>query len=241
MFFLFLFGVLYVIDPVYESLSFKDIWANLFAALVAVLLIDEIVKKQRLQRTERSINYVRRRISGVFIDLIWQMHPPKGWQKRLKDKKSNWDDFYKRVWNSKEKALHSLEALYDKYHHLLDAQLSNDVLEMVETLRGFIWIVADPSSSGKRGKRDLSSIAFETNLAIHQAIGTIKRSELLDYSVTRTISYNPGDPPKASRKGRRPIDIEGLIKDQYQRYESFLEESIKFRDECSRLRFSKEQ
>jgi len=70
-----IFGVLYLALG-----EHRDITANLFVAMIVVLVLDQIVKRSELQRKERSISYVKRRITSVYTDLIWRMWPPKNWR-----------------------------------------------------------------------------------------------------------------------------------------------------------------
>jgi hypothetical protein len=225
------FGALYVIEVVYGGLWAKDLWANLFAAFLAVVLIDRIVEKSKLQRSERSIRYVRRKIAGVCTDLIWRMGPPKGWQELLAKVDSNWDDFYRRVWTLRTDALSRMEALLDKHHYLMDAELRNYVFDMVESLNDDRWIIADLDIVRERDVGDLSSIAKEITIIIHQSIEAIKRHKLLEYSY-RSVTWSKGEQPKIER--RTVPDPQALRKAQYSYYENLLKESIKFRDECSK-------
>jgi len=117
---LFVLGALYLNEVVY-----RDLWANLFAALIAVLAIDVIVERSKrireFQRSEKSLRYVRQRTAGVFIDLIWQLRPPKDWQEHLTKPDFKWGDFFKKVLTLDADALNRLEVLLDKYHYLMHA------------------------------------------------------------------------------------------------------------------------
>ncbi|MDH5595267.1 MAG: hypothetical protein OEY40_00935 [Candidatus Bathyarchaeota archaeon] len=203
-------------------------------SLLSAYLWRRIDKKLALQKTERSINYVKGRITGVYADLIWRMRPPKDWEKRFKRTNSNWDDFYEDIWNVKENALSSLETILDRYHYLIDAELTNDVLEMVDLLRDSVWIIANPSILRKRAMTDLSNTANQISVIVTQAINTIKSHKLLYYSVFRVARWSEGEPPKIERYLGKIVDVEAMTESHYLSYEKTLEESIKFRDECQK-------
>ena len=157
------------------------------------------------------------------------MRPPEDWQERLAKADSNWDDFYKRVWTLKTDALNRLEALLDNYHYLMDAELRNDIFDMIDSLDDVMWIKADPDVVRERDVSDLSSMASEVTTIIHQSIETIKHHELLEYS-HRSVTWRKGGKPKIER--RKSPDAQSLTKIQYSYYEKLFKESIKFRDKC---------
>ena len=107
------FGTLYIVGTV-DSVLFlnieiksvislaKDLWGDLFVTLVAVLIIDRIVKRSDLQRKVSILKHVKKSIVNAFINLIWGMRSPEDWQERLKEPNSEWDDFLNRVWNLRE-------------------------------------------------------------------------------------------------------------------------------------------
>ena len=228
---LFVFGAVY-----FTRTEYRDLTANLFAAIIAVLLIDKIVEKSKLQRSDRSIRYVRRKIAGVCIDLIWRMRPPKDWQERFAKADSSWDDFYETVWTLKTDALNRLEALLDKHHYLMDADLRNSVFDMVSLLEDPLWIIADLDIVRERSSADLSFIAGEVPVIIHQSIETLKRHELLELTV-RSVTWGRDKKPKIER--RKVPDAQSHRKTQYSYYENLLKESIKFRDECQKQHLMK--
>lgn len=225
------FGTLYFVWS-----EFRDLTANLLAALIAVLFIDWIVERSKLQKTERSVNYIKRRITSVYLDLIWRMRPPKDWGERLKKKNSNWDDYYGKVWSLKEDALHSLETLLDRYHHLLDAELTNDVLEMVGLLNHpTTWMMADPNVARaliEKKDADLYSVASSVTNVVFQSINTIKRHKLVEDSEHRVITSRRGEPPKMRREKLTYASASTLKKRHYAFFEQLLKECIRFRDEC---------
>lgn len=68
------FGLLYAIELTSGSLfsgRANDLLANLFAALVVVLIIDRIVRRSELQKKERTLSYVRRSVGAGLTDLVW--------------------------------------------------------------------------------------------------------------------------------------------------------------------------
>lgn len=214
----------------------KDLWANLFAAFLAVVLIDRIVEKSKLQISERSIRYIRRKIAGVCLDLIWRMGPPKDWQERFAKADSGWDDFYKKVWILKTDALNRLEALLDKHHYLMDAELRNSVFDIVSLLEDPLWIIADPDIVRERGFADLLFIAGQVPVIIQQSIETLKRHELLELTV-RSVTWGKDKKPKIER--RKVLDAQTRRKTQYSYWENLLKESIKFKDECQKQHLMK--
>lgn len=223
----------------FYGIEVRDLIANIIAALVTVLFIDWIVRKSELQKREHSINYVKRRITSVYTDLIWRMQPPKDWQERIAKKGSNWDDYYHKVWNTKENALHTLETLLDRYYDLISAiELTDDILEMVAILDDPIrWMMADPNTTLKRGPLTLHTISGDVTNVISQSINMIKRHRSLHDSTHLVITYGEGEPPQMKRQ--RVADVDAHIKRHYSFFDRILDESIKFRDENQKLLFKK--
>jgi hypothetical protein len=205
------------------GIELRDLVTGLLGSLITILVIDQIAERAKLQKTERSITYVKGRIRRVFNGLIQGMEPPKDWQERFKHKVSNWDDFFERVRNCRENTLYSIQTIMDSYHYLMEAELKNDVLEMANFLEGGTWIWGS-----------LSLIASNTTVVINQAINVIKRRKLLHCHDSYTVGWSEGEPPKITRLKDKQIGIKAVAEDQYLTYERLLKESIAFRDECGK-------
>jgi hypothetical protein len=221
---LILFGCLYL----YEN-GYKELWANLFAALIAVLLVDRIVEKSRLQKSERSIRYVKGYIAEVCGDLISQMSPPIRWQERLEKGAPNLDDYYSTISASRANALNRLETLFDRHSHLMDAELRNDVFDIIDLLRDSFWDFAR-----ERDPMRLQYVASQAAAVINESLEAIKRHKLLE-GTGRSKFWEKGRPPIIEIG---TLDISGI---QILEYEKWLKESIEFRDECQRRDIAKKK
>lgn len=233
-FLLLAFGALYIIEVGLGITFLKDLWVNLVAALVVVLVIDKIVEKSKLRRTEQSIFYAKQRIFGVLSDLVLAMRPPDNWQERLEDKKDTWSDFYERIWKSKEEALHTLEALIDSYYHLIGERLTNDVLEMIDILSGSDWTTMDPNWLKAHeltyDEGDLLSLSYFTDLVaiiICQAVATLQEEKVT--VVKRWIEQTERKPPKVARKRVEVLMWDLPLSTEFE----IRKESIEFKDKCA--------
>lgn len=185
----------------------------------------------------RTINYVKRRITSVYTDLIWGMGPPKNWEERIRSKDSNWNDYYSKIWNTKENALHNLETLVARYYDPLSAsELIDDAVAMVELLENRTrWIMAEPNTTLKRDPLSLHTIAGDVVNVIFESIKMIKDHKLLHDPTHVLISYREGELPTMKRQ--KVTDVDTHIKRHYSFFEQILDESVKFRDETLKLVF----
>lgn len=230
---LIVFGSLYFIELGFGVLlggRISDLLANLFAALIVVLIIDRIVRRSELQKKESVLEYVRRSVGENLSNLILGMQPPEDWKRRLKGGvpiETAWNNFFNRVWNVKENNLNSLQRLLEAYHNMIEEEeLTEDIFEMISILKDHLWVLIDPSIRGKgRDIMDLSQISSETNTVIQHAKDTIERHKLLEYSVARARTWSKGEPTKF-------MLVRVRRKDAYSLYEKIVKESIEFRDAC---------
>jgi len=120
---------------------------------------------ESLKPHARTINYVKRRITRVYTDLVWRMGPPKNWEERIRRKDSNWNDYYNKIWHTKENALHNLETLLDRYYGPVDELgLIDDIVEMVAILEDSIrqrrGTTEDETPEGNRCKDSYKTTLF---------------------------------------------------------------------------------
>lgn len=240
--FLYALGLMYFYIPDYHGIllffnRISDLTANvtiaLFVALVLEKLIDELKLTSRLQKTTRSRNYVKRRISSVYNNLIWFMQPPHDWKKRLTNPDSNWDDYYKQKFNVKENALHELETVLDRHPHLIDLELTNDILEMVELLSSRTrWMAIEPRF---RHPLNLEFFASDVHYVMNESYETIKRHKLLE-TEHRLIISRSGETPKTTWK-KTP---KSQTTRSYIVFQEAVQEALRFKDACHNAIFKKE-
>lgn len=221
-----LFGSLYLYEVAVANTFLRDLWANLLAAMIAVLLIDRIVKETELRKSERSIRYVKGKVAGIFSTLVFSMRVPSDWRARLGRSGSNWNDYYERVSASRNEALDGLENVLDSHSYLLDAVLRNDVFVTVSLLSSFTWFLVESGS-----ERDLWKLYDAASLAvaiINQSTEAIKSHKLLK-STGYSMHFKEGEPPVLE------FGKSGIVeKTQYSYYNEWLKEAIEFRDACHR-------
>jgi len=192
---------------------------------------------ESLRPHARTINYVKRRITSVYTDLIWRMGPPKNWEERIRGKDSNWNDYYNKIWNTKENALHDLETLLDRYYDLVGAlDLIDDIVGMVAILEHRTrWMMAEPNTTLKRDPLSLHTIAGDVVNVIFESIKMIKGHKLLHDSTHVLISYGEGELPEMKRQ--KVIDVDTHVRRHYSFFKQILDESVRFRDQTLKLVF----
>ncbi len=208
----------------------RDLWANLFAAVIVVLGIDRIVKQTELQKSERSIRYVRGKVGKILSSLIMQMRAPSKWQERLSKSDSNWDDYYKRILKSRVEALEKLEGVLDSHSYLLDADLRNEMFSMDGLLGSWTWL-----SIEQNHQKDLWTLCDTASLVV--AIMGLAKKAVKHHKLLKSIGYS-----MSWQKGKPPVlelGVSGIVEDtQYQFYEEWLKDAIEFRDAVGQRRLA---
>jgi len=230
---LLVFGSLYAygtMDEIVHETIFplKDLLGNLFASVIAVLLIDRIVRRTELQKSERSTRYVKGRITGTCSNLAIHLSPPSDWQVRLNTDKLDWNGYFKRVLGSRKQALAELDMVLDKYGYLIEPELRNDVFDIVGLLSSWTWLaLQEPTRSLQDDLWRLYNYANLTSALISESIKIIKSHKLLRDAYS-SISFKKGEPPRLE-PDTHPVFLEER---QYLDYEALLKEAINLRDAC---------
>lgn len=219
-FLLCLFGTLYLIGTFLETqfeivqaliTPISDLWANLFASLIVVLLIERIIHHVKIEKNDQSITYVKGRIVGTLIDLMYIGMTPRNWKGKLENPKFNWSNYVNDLCNSRKQVLQELENIIDRYSHLLEPEIMNDIFVLASVLRSSISNLSDAVSY---------SVAF-----ISESKKLIERHKLLKFMGTM-ISFRKGEVPKVS------LGKSGVYEPtQYRYYSEWLKDAIEFRDE----------
>jgi len=90
---LLVFGLLYLIGTFFGNSNnyvktiiepSADLWANLFASMIAVVIIERVITRARLERNQKSISFIRRRVFNTLDNLITSVKVPEDWKKILK-------------------------------------------------------------------------------------------------------------------------------------------------------------
>lgn len=228
---LFVFGSFYAYGTYIEitNATFfltKDLWGNLFASMIVVLLIDKIVRRTELQKSERSIRYVKGRIVHTFSNLAIHLRPPSNWQERLNSETLDLDNYYRKILGIRRQALSELDVISDKYVYLIEPKLRNDVFDIMSLLDSWTWVaLQEPTRCLADDLWRLYNFSSLTSAIISKSADTIKRHKLLEYTGVSMI-FKKGEPPKYEYLSK----TDSLLESQYQNYEKSLKEAINLRD-----------
>ena len=205
-----------------------NLLAEAIGIIATVFVINRIIKHRELQKSKRSIRYVKGKVAGTLSKLIFQMRPSSNWQDRLRKQDSNWDDYYGRILATRSEALNELEKTLDSHSYLLDADLRNDVFDMVSLLGSFTWVEFE--SGWQRDLWILHDTASSAVAIIEKAKETIQHHKLLE-NIGWSMHWRDGEPPKFE------FGKFGIIEEtQYSYYSKLLREAIEFRDLCHKER-----
>jgi hypothetical protein len=219
---LLLFGSLYLVGTFLENIDvfvqtwvspMSDLWANLFASFVAVLFIDKIIHRARIQKNKQSIRYVKGRILTTLLDIIMNSKAPSNWKEKLANPEYDWKQYINELYCASSWSVKNLENIIDCYSHLLEPEIMNDIFLLVSVLRGKIY--------------DFSDALNKSVLFISESIKIVENHELLKY-MGITMHWGKGEAPKI-KLGKEKITV--CDQNQLRYYSEMLEEAIKFRDE----------
>ena len=90
------FGILYTIGTTcYDSPinELNDLWANLFAFLIVLLVLEQIVKRSRVKKIKPSKRYVKIQLAKTLDDLISFGAPHSDW-KILLENTLDWRNYF---------------------------------------------------------------------------------------------------------------------------------------------------
>ena len=219
---LFLFGTLYFVGTFFETLDvliqnwispLTDLWANLFASLIAVLFIEKILHRARIQKSKQSIKYVKGRLFTILAEIIHYSRTPSNWKEKLANPEYDWEQYINELYCASSWSVKNLENIIDCYSHLLEPEIMNDIFLLVSVLRGKIY--------------DFSDALNKSVMFISESIKIIENHELLKY-MGITMHWGKGEAPKI-KLGKEKITV--CDQNQLRHYSEMLEDAIKFRDE----------
>lgn len=221
-----------------EYFPFRDLWGSLFASMIAVLLIDRMVRRTELEKSKESIRFVKAKIAIECHKLIKNLKPPADWKKRIENRDSSWDDCLKRVWDTRVHSTAEFERLLDNYSHLMNRELENDIALLTSLLYDPDLAPFDLTQYQKSDdlikypKSELLGVVWVANVVsavISNSIRIVRKYELLQ-SIVRYKTIPKGKTPTITL-GDRGEDHEFFAK--VQDYESALAETIEFKDKCA--------
>jgi len=217
-----LFGTLYVLGTFFEGVHeyvqivispSADLWANLFASLIAVLFIDKIIHRARIQKNKQSIRYVKGRLLTTLLDIIRNSKAPSNWKEKLANPEYDWKQYINELYCASSWSVKNLENIIDCYGHLLEPEIMNDIFLLVSVLRAKIY--------------DFSDALNKSVMFISESIKIIENHELLKY-MGITMHWGKGEAPKI-KLGKEKITV--CDQNQLRYYSEWLDEAISFRDE----------
>jgi hypothetical protein len=221
-----LFGSLYLVGTFFgnihvitQTLIFpmSDLWANLFASLIAVLIIERILHRAKIQKNKQSIIYVKGRILTTLTDIIMNSKAPSNWKEKLDNPEYDWEQYINELYCASSWSVKHLENIIDCYSHLLEPEIMNDIFLSVSVLRGKIY--------------DFSNALNKSVVFISESIKIVENHELLKY-MGITMHWRKAEVPKI-KLGKEKITV--CEQNQLRYYSEILEEAIKFRDEYKKI------
>lgn len=219
---LFLFGILYIMGTFLGNADefiqtwispSADLWANLFAALIAVLFIEKIIHRARIQKNKQSIRYVKGRLFTILAEIMRYSRAPSNWKENLANPKYDWKPYINQLACATTFSVKKLENIIDCFSYVLEPELMNDVFLLVSVLR-------IPIS-------DFSDAVNKSVVFISESKKIIESHELLKYMGVM-MSFKKRELPKISL-GKEKIGI--CDQNQLRHYSEWLDEIIKFKDE----------
>jgi hypothetical protein len=215
------FGTLYIVGNFFGNIDnfvqtwispSADLWANLFASLITVLFIEKIIHRERIQKNEQSIKYVKGQLFTVLAELMDYARTPSNWKENLANPEYDWEPYRNKLACGISFSVKKLENIIDCYRHLLEPEIMNDIFVLASVLRVPIFDVSEAITK---------SVAF-----ISESKKLIERHELTRY-MGMMMRFRQGEPPKIQ------LGLENSNMNQYlfSEYSKRLDEAIKFRDE----------
>jgi hypothetical protein len=131
--------------------NLKDLWANLLASVIAVLLIDNIINLTNREKQSKSIDYVKSKLFKVCSSLLSGLAPAASmydwgyitwtWESLIKKEynKEDWAYYFERIAEAIPKALSQLRYIADNQQDLLEDELRGDLLVLLDSLENKDW------------------------------------------------------------------------------------------------------
>lgn len=232
---LFCFGLLYFIgtnrsiqNEIIASWiePFKDLWANLFASLVIILFIDFFISKARLEKSDKSISYIKGRIGKILLNLIEGVKVPHDWKEKLENQNMDWKRFHTQIQNSINSSIVELEKIIDNYNYLIEGKLIDDIVILVAKLQEYYSYFG---SYNFRFYFTLAEEAMFSSIFICQAKTILKEHDLLNAKIADSYFTNQFDPVSFSR----PVSYNS--ENELKRFNELIKQANLFRDECKKL------
>jgi hypothetical protein len=219
------FVVLYWFDPVILERNLKDLWANLLASVIAVLLIDKVIELSKRERQEKSRDYVKSKLYGTCTFLMYGFSPMVSrfdwgyftwsWEEYIKRDYNgeDWAWYFEHVIKSRDRALKELRYIAEYQLAPLEEELRGDLMTLLHSLENRdwnIWIQTEKKQVWKlMNMAELAAKSSEISFKL------LKEYNLLAYE------------PKFSQEdfSKHKIDKQAL-----KRVEDVLSQTLRFKD-----------
>jgi hypothetical protein len=229
LFIIFLF--LYLCD-----LTFRDLWANLFASVVVVIFIDNIVTHIELEKNKVARKIIELELCSACGNLLYGMSPKLDrydssqfdwkWETTLKGEyaEKDWADYYNQIRKIRETTLEEFRQISDKRDYL-SPELQNDVFNLISKLKNYRWSnwldIQYPDIRDYVWKlKNISELAEEVS---ELSFNTIKDGKLL-----KNLLYRPVDTKEKIKYVIKGTEKKEL-KYELRKYENLLEQSKRFK------------
>lgn len=196
--------------------------------MIVVLFLDTIIKRNELQKSEKSMRYVKGRIENICTGLISAFQPPSDWQKLLNDNNFDLENYFNQVLTFKERAQVEFDEILDKYMPLIESDLRNDVFDIINLLNTPTWSALQEPTIYLEDK--LWRIRNYVNLIlglINSSIEVIKTHDLLEASSSSLIIRN-GELPKLEYHSKSP-EIKRFF---YSQFDGILNQARTLKETC---------
>lgn len=189
---LFIFFPLYILNPIIFSKTYGDLWANLLAGIITVLIIDRIVERSNKEKHKISTLYVKKKLALIcfalavnlapimrnlehgFMELEWRNAIKKGYNPK------QWGEYYERIKRTREKSLDDIKYISENHLSLIDDALQDDVFKIRMLLEKWEWSWL--SNEIRTDIWKLHTIAEISSITLIESVRVLEENNLLEYS-----------------------------------------------------------
>ena len=116
------YGTIYSNSPINEL---NDLWANLFASLIVILVLEYIVKKSRDEEIKPTESYVKKKLAHTLTDLIMYVAPDSDW-KNLLEATLDWRDYFPLFPDMRKMAIVELTQILQNPDYIINDKFSKE-------------------------------------------------------------------------------------------------------------------
>lgn len=223
---LLIFGVLYWFDPVILGRNLGDLWANLLASVIAVLLIDNIIQLSNREKQSKSIDYVKNKLFRICSSLLSGLAPAVTlhdsgyinwtWESLIKKEynKEDWAYYFEQIAKERTKALSQIRYAINNQQDLLEDELLGELFVLLESLENPDWDMWISLFE----RKDIWRLKYLSELAV--TTSEISYKLLTEYDL---LEHRQTSLEKRSKIYR--LEKEELLKD----YKRLLDQTLRFK------------